>query len=113
MLKKYQELLGTLETAAAQARAIVAAGGQTERVYRGLSQPIREVRDRVSYIQEVESRAKATADAATTSTPTPTPAQTPTVEKTAGVEVKADGQGSHHNQSGAERAHSKAPERKE
>lgn len=56
MLKEYQELLASLTNAQDRARALVKRGAPTERVYRALEQPIREVRQRVRFMEEAPER---------------------------------------------------------
>lgn len=57
MKEKYQQLAKTLEAAQAQARAVHDAGGHTGGIYRELARPIREVRQRITHIEDVEERA--------------------------------------------------------
>jgi hypothetical protein len=64
MLKEYQELLATLQKAQSIAGSIHRRGGPTDRVYRGLAHPIREVEARIAYMRDVAEREKAKAEAA-------------------------------------------------
>jgi hypothetical protein len=97
MLKQYKELLATLQAAKAQALAIQKKGGPTERVYRGLDQPISEVRRRVQFMEESAQREEAAAKKAAApqlpDEPCPTPIPTPTEAVTPPNASKAGARG--------------------